>query len=136
MTADAFPSVMKLVESMRACAEARVAFKASAGLHHALRGPYALTYDADSPLAEMHGFLNVVVAAVLTYLGDPLPDVAQVLRETLPEAFRFMPDGLAWRDRVITIGDLAEARRRFFRSFGSCAFEEPVQDLVRLGIIT
>ena len=51
---------------------ARVAgspFKATAGLHHAVRGCYPLTYERDSQTATMHGFLNVSTAAAIVYSG-------------------------------------------------------------------
>jgi hypothetical protein len=94
-----------------------------------------LTYEADSPQASMYGFLNVCVAATLVYLGAPDATAAEALREGSPKAFAFTPGGLVWRDRTLTVTDLANTRRSFFRSFGSCAFSEPVDDLERMGVI-
>ena len=135
VVANAFPDATEIVRCMRTCATARVAFKASAGLHHAVCGRYALTYDADSPLAHMYGFLNICVAATLVHLGAPDEAAVDALREGSAKAFSFTPDGLAWRERSVPVADLADTRRRFFRSFGSCAFSEPVDDLERLGLM-
>jgi hypothetical protein len=131
----AFPDAAELVRGMRVCAHSRVAFKASAGLHHAVCGRYALTYEAGSPQASMYGFLNICVAATLVYLGAPDATAVEALRETSPKAFAFTPGGLVWRDRTLAVTDLANTRRSFFRSFGSCAFSEPVEDLERMGVI-
>lgn len=135
VVATAFPDASELVRCMRVCANSRVAFKASAGLHHAVCGRYALTYEADSALASMYGFLNLCVAATLVHMGAPDTTAVDALREGSAKAFAFTPGGLIWRDRTLPTTDLADARRSFFRSFGSCAFSEPVEDLERLGLM-
>src|SRR5262249_38876805 len=61
--ADAFPSPADVARFLSACIAARVPFKATAGLHHPVRGEHALTYAPDSAVGIMHGFLNVFVAA-------------------------------------------------------------------------
>jgi len=135
IVAAAFPGPTELVRCMRSCAEAGVAFKASAGLHHATGGHYALTYEPDSARANMYGFLNIGVAAALVHLRAPSTEAVEALQESSAQAFRFTQDALIWRDRRIAVADLAGARRSVFRSFGSCAFGEPVEDLERLGIL-
>jgi hypothetical protein len=55
VTARAIPEAAQIVDFLRACARSAVPFKATAGLHHALRGRYRLTYEPDSPAAVMHG---------------------------------------------------------------------------------
>ena len=66
-----------------------VPFKATAGLHHPVRAPQALTYEADSPRALMHGFLNVLLAGTFAWHGER--DIEPILAETEPQAFRFDP---------------------------------------------
>jgi hypothetical protein len=92
-------------------------FKATAGLHHALRG------DAE------HGFLNLLAAAV--FAGDE----EQVLAAT--DAGHFVLDSSAfrWRDRSAPAARLALVRRGLFRSIGSCSFFEPVEELEELGVL-
>lgn len=130
VTAEAFPSSTDLERFMRACLEAEISFKATAGLHHALRGRYPLTYDPDSPVAKMHGFLNVCIAAAIVRRSDP-SSLSEILEESSAGAFKFVPEGLAWRDRMIAAADLEDTRRHFFRSFGSCDFQGPVEELAR-----
>ena len=136
ITADAFPSAKDLLAFIRMAADLQVAFKATAGLHHALRGRYALTYEDESPTAVMHGFLNVSVAAALVHLRNiDATEALDVLNEPSAAPFGFTPHGLVWRDRFIPVSELAETRRRFFRSFGSRAFREPVEELERLHVL-
>jgi hypothetical protein len=135
LTPNAFPDAMALIGFLEACHHARVPFKATAGLHHAVTGSYALTGAADSARVSMYGFLNVALAALFVQVGDNPIDTLDVLRESSPEAFSFSNEGLLWRERIISLVSLANVRRRFFKGFGSCVFSEPIAELVRLGIV-
>lgn len=129
---EAIPAVADVAAFILACAERRLPFKATAGLHHPVRSPHPLTYEADAPRAVMHGFLNVFLAAALAWHGDR--DIEPVLSETDPAAFRF-DDRAHWRDRSLDAEQVREARQNFAHSFGSCSFEEPVSDLEALGLL-
>ena len=63
VTEGAFPASHALARFIQSCADAGVPFKATAGLHHPLRGEYRLTYEPGSPHGMMFGFLNVFLAA-------------------------------------------------------------------------
>jgi hypothetical protein len=132
---ESIPEPREVARFIAACAEAGVAFKATAGLHHPVRAEHALTYDAASPRAVMHGFLNVFAAAAFARGGAGAVQLEAVLCETRPEAFRFEPKGLSWRDLRASVSALAEARRDFATSFGSCSFAEPVADLRALAVL-
>jgi hypothetical protein len=127
LTEDAFPSTTAVAEFLRACNDAGVAFKATAGLHHPLRCVKPLTYEVDSPVGTMHGFLNVFLAAAMLDRAD------EILLEEDPHAFTFDDDGVSWRDRRVRTEELATMRRERAISFGSCSFEEPIGDLRELG---
>ncbi len=134
-TADLFPSSEQLARFILACAAADAPFKATAGLHHPLRGEYKLTYEPDSPRGTMHGFLNVFIAGCLakaSLLGQA--EAVDLLEERSLEAFEFTDEDLAWRDRRLSVDQIARARREFALSFGSCSFTEPVDDLKSLGL--
>ena len=64
------PSPLEVSQFLFECFRARVAFKATAGLHHAIRGVHALTDEANAPAELMHGFLNVLLAAALAFEGQ------------------------------------------------------------------
>jgi len=133
--AGAIPTATDLVRVLRACNDANVAFKATAGLHHALGGDHPLTYDADSAKAQMFGFLNVSIAAALIHSGASSGEAVEALGESSPRAFAFTAGGLEWRGRTVSMTQLTDTRRNFFRSFGSCAFDEPIKELEELGLI-
>jgi hypothetical protein len=132
--ASAIPAADALARFLRACADRGLAFKATAGLHHAVRSCYSLTYERDSSTAVMHGFLNVSIAAALARQGASVRDLAEALSESSAAAFEFRPEAIAYRGSTIPLGDLA-ATRRAFRSFGSCSFREPVEELTRLRLV-
>ncbi|HEX2831436.1 MAG TPA: hypothetical protein VHW00_00385 [Thermoanaerobaculia bacterium] len=123
LTEEAFPTSQKIADFLRACKARGVAFKATAGLHHPLRCVRSLTYEPNAPTGLMHGFINVFLAAAL------LDDAEAVLEERDAEAFAFDDDGARWRDRRVRTQDLEALRRDFAISFGSCSFEEPIDDL-------
>jgi hypothetical protein len=136
VTPDAFPPVSDVARFLVACRRHGLPFKATAGLHHPLRGLRPVTYEPDSPLATMHGFLNLAVGAALLAAdaidADRLPEL---LAEESVEAFRFAPKSLAWRDHEVSIEQVERCRRSFFCSIGSCSFAEPVADLEQLGLL-
>jgi hypothetical protein len=135
ITAAAIPSPSSLAQFLHGCAERHVRFKATAGLHHAIRSCYSLTYERDSDTAVMHGFLNVAVGAALAHAGAHPGEIADALTESSATAFDFGAEGLVYRGAAIPLTDLAHTRRDFFRSFGSCAFREPVEELARLHLV-
>jgi hypothetical protein len=129
---EAIPTTADVAAFIAACADRRLAFKATAGLHHPVRAPHPLTYEADAPRAVMHGFLNVFLAAAFAWHGDR--DIEPVLAETDPAAFRF-DDRAHWRGRSLSSEQVRDARQQFAHSFGSCSFAEPVEGLEALGLL-
>jgi len=135
VTPDALPSVEDVARFLASCADAGVAFKATAGLHHPVRADQPLTYEADGPRATMHGFLNVFAAAALAHRGASAADLEGVLREERATAFRFQDEALVVGERRLAADDLAAARADFAIGFGSCSFDEPVAGLKSLGML-
>lgn len=135
VTSDGFPSSVDLARFIRTCAEADVAFKATAGLHHPIRSVYRLTYADDSASAMMHGFLNVFLAAAFACNGMDVDQLVEILDETTAEAFEFESGSVMWRDQMVVRGQLRVTRSEFAIAFGSCSFEEPVDDLKRMNLI-
>jgi hypothetical protein len=135
LTADLFPSPEALADFLVECAQRKLAFKATAGLHHSVRGVYKLTYEPDSACATMHGFLNVLLAACLGWYGGSRAQVRATLEETDAAALRFDDEGVAWHGHRLSNAQLAAAREEFIVSFGSCSFEEPLQELGKLELL-
>ena len=135
VTPEAFPATADVARFIVACADAKLPFKATAGLHHLVRGEYPVTYAPDAPLGTMFGFLNVFLAAAFAHGGLPIGEVEQLLEERDPAALSFDADGAAWRAHRLTPLALARARREGATSFGSCSFEEPVEELRSLGLL-
>ena len=131
----AFPSVDELTDALCGCAKAGVTFKATAGLHHALRGSYPVTAEPLADTATMHGFLNVLVAAALAYRGASRSTIVSALAETDGSAFSFTVDQVAWRGQSMDRDEIARFRRRFCRAFGSCSFDDPVRELRTAGLL-
>jgi hypothetical protein len=143
VTADLIPPTQAVAQVLFGCARAGVRMKATAGLHHPIRAPHRLTYADDSPTAVMHGFVNLFVAAAiareLVLHGYPDPEaqatIAAVLDESDPNGFEWDDDAVTWREHRVDAGELTAMRQQAARSFGSCSFEEPIEDLRQLGLI-
>jgi len=128
--AAAFPSVDQVTCVIRACAGEHIALKATAGLHHPVR------HFAESVQAKMHGFLNVFGAAVLTHAHDlDTTTIACIVEDEEPRHFRFDGDTFGWQNQSIGVHEIAAARRDFAHGFGSCSFDEPMEDLRALGLM-
>lgn len=112
------PPYAQLAEQLHLLVEADLAFKATAGLHHARPTPGA---DPEQPV--QHGFLHLLAAVEALVEGASVAEAADVLRDTDPSGIA------AWSDATIT-----RVRRRF-RSFGCCGVLDPVHDLVDLGLV-
>ena len=136
VTADRFPSVHDLARFLVACASEKVAFKATAGLHHPIRSVHRMTADGRSPAVKMHGFLNLFLAAALAFRHAVRADTLEaVLSEESPDAFVFDENGVEVKGCRLASEEIASTRQSFALSFGSCSFDEPAADLKTLGII-
>ncbi|MBU6414173.1 MAG: hypothetical protein KGS45_11945 [Planctomycetes bacterium] len=137
IVATAFPTAEQVARFIVACVAADVPFKATAGLHHAVRGEQKLTYEKDSAKCTMFGFLNVFAAATVARVRRAsVEEVAAVLMETKGESFSFTEQGINVGGVEIDAAQVARVRETFALSFGSCSFEEPVQELQAAGIIS
>lgn len=128
VTPEAIPPANEVIDFIVTCEVEAVPFKATAGLHHPIRASYRLTYEPNSPVGMMYGFLNVFVASALIHAGGSRSSAIAALEETDRSAFVFDDDAIVWRDIRITTDQL-EASRKFAVSFGSCSFREPIDEL-------
>ncbi|WP_238998455.1 hypothetical protein [Nocardioides limicola] len=115
--ADLYPDEKELAEALVALVRAGVPFKATAGLHHAVRRT-----DPDTDF-EQHGFLNLMVATAAARVGAGTDDLVEVLADRDPA-------GIA-----AAAGSLTATVRDSFGSFGTCSITDPVEELVALGLL-
>jgi hypothetical protein len=133
VVASAIPPAAQVSRFMVACRKFNVAYKATAGLHHAIGAEYPLTYEPGCARAKMFGFLNVILASTLASMGSSASDVSTILQagdELVTPRGLTLPGG-----RKVSIIDIAKARGSALLSFGSCSFEEPVAELQQRGLL-
>jgi hypothetical protein len=129
VTTDAFPNPVQVAEALAAATKHHVPIKFTAGLHHPIR------QFRDEVGTQMHGFLNVLGAAVLAaeHHWDE-GEIAQMLEDERASSFSFDETIFAWREWEIT-AERINARRKYVTSFGSCSFDEPREDLRALNLL-
>jgi len=132
VTPESIPPAKEVIDFILACRRDAVPFKATAGLHHPIRGSYSLTYEPDSPVGTMYGFLNVFVASALVYAGERAETAVAALEESDRQAFAIEDDAIVWRGRRITAEQIEASRHELANSFGSCSFREPIDELATL----
>jgi hypothetical protein len=118
--AEQYPGEDELAASIHAAVAAWVPFKATAGLHHAVRN------TDPSTRFEQHGFLNLLLATAIAVDGGSLDAIRTALAHR---------DASALATRVRELGDGPTAARMRFTSFGTCSIVEPVQELTDLGLL-
>lgn len=98
-----------------------VPFKATAGLHRAVRNT-----DPETGF-EQHGFLNLLLATDSLLAGGSTQDARALLGErngpTVSELVR------ALEEQRMAVA------RAAFTSFGTCSIAEPLTDLLELGVV-
>jgi hypothetical protein len=120
--ADLFPDETELAGTLIGCITRAVSFKCTAGLHHAVR------HTDPTTGFEHHGFLNVLVATGAAATGAARFQIAELLAER---------DDTSLRNRLGAWSPARRAHARaLFTSFGTCSVLEPVDDLVRLSLLT
>ncbi|TWG90106.1 hypothetical protein L615_009300000110 [Nocardioides sp. J9] len=109
--AETYPDETELADAVVMLVRGGVPFKATAGLHHAVRNT-----DPETGF-EQHGFLNLLAATDAAAQGAGADAVAAVLAERDPHK---LPD----RPRPTLLG-----------SIGTCSITEPVDELTDLGLL-
>jgi hypothetical protein len=120
-SADAFPSERALGEVLVEAAAVGVPLKFTAGLHSAVR------FTDPATGFDHHGFLNLMTAVSAAISGAEAAAVESALASR--DADAIAAEVSAW-----TSGEVADVRAAFV-SFGCCGVEEPVADLVKLGLL-
>ena len=135
VTANAIPATGPVAAFLVACAQRGMRLKATAGLHHAVRGEYRLTYDPRSASACMHGFVNFFLAATAAYNNAHEDIVVAILEDGDRSHFSAIAGGIRWCNESFSTEAIQRMRRQFAISFGSCSFEEPMEEMRSMGWI-
>ncbi len=130
LDAAAFPTTEVLAAALTHAADCAVPLKCTAGLHHPVR------HFNREVQTRMHGFLNVFGAAILADCRRiPEAQVRAILEDEDATHFRFDEAGFSWQQYQATMDEIITARAEFATSFGSCSFDEPRDDLRKLGLL-
>lgn len=131
ITPDLFPKPADVARFIGACASAGVSFKATAGLHHPFRHA-----SKGVPGATEFGFVNIFLGAALTLSEQlELADLERILAEEIIDHFVFDHDAIGWDGLFVSIEEIEDCRVNFARSYGSCSFIEPIEDLENLRLL-
>ena len=141
---EAFPSVEQVAAMIQNCSIYQVPLKFTAGLHHPIR------HHSSEYSTEMHGFINMFSASAFASTF-PKPNNEQekfrmfILLSHMIDCqnksdFEFTDDKMTWKvgdDRdsrfEISKETIEQSRENTAISFGSCSFQEPMDDLTQLG---
>jgi hypothetical protein len=121
IVAAAYPDERELAMVLRSAVAAGVPYKATAGLHHAVRNTDPTTGF------EQHGFLNLLLATHLALAGADTDALAAVLANR---------NGAGVAAELAALSEAEEkAVRGAFRSFGTCSISDPLTELVDLNLL-
>jgi len=124
LSGENFPSIDEVTDFLSVVRDGDASFKATAGLHNAVRHT-----DAETGFTH-HGFLNLLIATARLLAADPADELDPV-RAALGST-----DGAALAKEALELSeDAALAARGVFSSYGSCSLTDPVDDLEQLGLL-
>ncbi|MBL1218950.1 MAG: hypothetical protein D8M59_15835 [Planctomycetes bacterium] len=130
LTPSLFPSAVVTANFINLCHQADVPFKATAGLHHPVR------HRNDTIGCLEHGFFNVFLGAVMLHTHHlDESDLVRIIRLTDATAFAFDGDRVTVSDTWTADADQIASAREWAVSYGSCSFDEPIEDLQGLRLL-
>jgi hypothetical protein len=116
-----FPSIGEVAGFLQVINNGGASFKATAGLHNAVRHT-----AADTGFTH-HGFLNLLLATSRLIAGAEIEDVEAALASTDSKALAEEAQNLTEHEALSVRG--------VFASYGSCSLTDPVKDLEELGLM-
>ena len=76
--------------------------------------------------------MNLLFASALAMDGASMNVLGDVLGDNDGSSFGFTDSEATWKQMSISIETLRDTRERLMISFGSCSFDEPLQELEAL----
>jgi len=129
--ASAHPTIEQVAAFIEACSSGRIPFKATAGLHRALR------HAVPAIGCTQHGFMNIIVGACMMHAGAiDRGGLERLLADERPDAFAVDAHAIGWEGHRITAAQASLARAQLMHSFGSCSYDEPLEDLLAMGLVS
>ncbi|HEX9977230.1 MAG TPA: hypothetical protein VGB41_01260 [Acidimicrobiia bacterium] len=127
--AEAFPPPGVVATVIAGCRDRELRLKATAGLHHPFRH-----FDPETGFSH-HGFVNLLAASTAATGGADLVELTEIVGDTDPSSFALDQGGLTWRGHRFGGSTVTRNRERLFVGYGSCSFDEPVEDLTAIGVL-
>lgn len=125
-----FPPSEYLAYTIHTAAQHKTPLKFTAGLHHPIR------HYNKSVSTKMHGFLNVFGASMLCYTNRlSEAEILTMLNDEDPSHFSISDSQFTWKDNAVSIEEINMLRALYVTSFGSCSFDEPIEDLTELKLL-
>lgn len=123
------PPTDYIISAIKSTAKNELSLKATAGLHH----PF--NHFNESLGGIMHGFVNVFSAIILNNKYDISKEKLKALIDDQnPENFKWDNESLYWNEFSADLGEI-EYSKNIISSYGSCSFDEPIDDLKQLNLI-
>ena len=118
ITKDLYPSSKALARFIHSCVAAGQPFKATAGMHHPCQ------HQNETVNVLEFGFLSVLQATAAASVGSAsVKEVECILNAPTPDFSEFSES------------QLEQVRTELFSSFGTCSFDDPREDLRRMGLL-
>lgn len=127
--ASMFPDSETVSLFILSATDAKLPFKATAGLHRPVR-----YFDAGLGVWH-HGFINILVAAAGAEAGHSIEMLTDIIDETDTGAFKVSTAFVTWRDLSIPGPAMRRVRTQGFVGYGSCDFFEPIEALESLSFL-
>ena len=127
--ASLFPDPITVASFILAATEAKLPFKATAGLHQPIRH-----YDAGLGVWR-HGFVNLLVASAAAEAGHGIETVTNIIADADPDDFSISTAFVTWRELSIPGPAMRRVRTQGFVAYGSCDFFEPIEALTDLSFL-
>jgi hypothetical protein len=123
LSAEMIPSVDQVATALLKCADAKIPVKFTAGLHHPFR------HKNTALDCMFHGYMNLFFAGMVVAAGErSFTTITEFIDETDSSNLMLSNEKLSWKGQELTAEKIRVARKESVISFGSCSFEEPIDD--------